>query len=85
MNNLSAARADAEAALDANPNAAAPWLLRARLALHGGESQQALAFHMYAQDYDETAVPTYYGFWSNPAILSHWNWAKLLARYHWIT
>src|SRR5205823_2941456 len=43
MNDLSAAQADAEAALDADPGATAPWLLRARLALHRGESRVALA------------------------------------------
>jgi prepilin-type N-terminal cleavage/methylation domain-containing protein/prepilin-type processing-associated H-X9-DG protein len=43
--------------------------------------QQALAFHMYAQDYDEIAVPTYYGMYSTPPILGHWSWSKLLVPY----
>jgi len=43
--------------------------------------QQALAFHMYAQDYDEQAVLTYYGMYGSPVSLGHWNWAKLLVPY----
>jgi tetratricopeptide (TPR) repeat protein len=43
LNNLPAAQADAEAALNADPNAATTWLLRARLLLHRGEAEEALA------------------------------------------
>jgi prepilin-type N-terminal cleavage/methylation domain-containing protein/prepilin-type processing-associated H-X9-DG protein len=48
--------------------------------------QQALAFHMYAQDYDETMVPLYgYGDWGacypNCPRLGHFPWNKLLIPY----
>jgi prepilin-type N-terminal cleavage/methylation domain-containing protein/prepilin-type processing-associated H-X9-DG protein len=51
--------------------------------------QQALAFFMYAQDYDETTVPVYWGFWGTPWCgypncpedLGHNNWPKLLFPY----
>jgi prepilin-type N-terminal cleavage/methylation domain-containing protein/prepilin-type processing-associated H-X9-DG protein len=45
--------------------------------------QQALAFHMYAQDYDETTVPYYYGDWL-PCCAKrggHYPWPKLLVPY----
>jgi prepilin-type N-terminal cleavage/methylation domain-containing protein/prepilin-type processing-associated H-X9-DG protein len=45
--------------------------------------QQALAYHMYAQDYDETTVPTYYGDWS-PCCADrggHYPWPKGLMPY----
>jgi tetratricopeptide (TPR) repeat protein len=43
MGNIRAAQADAEAALDADPNAPATWLLRARLAARSNETREALA------------------------------------------
>jgi prepilin-type N-terminal cleavage/methylation domain-containing protein/prepilin-type processing-associated H-X9-DG protein len=48
--------------------------------------QQALAFHMYAQDYDETMVPLYgYGDWAscypNCGQIGHYPWNKLLIPY----
>jgi prepilin-type N-terminal cleavage/methylation domain-containing protein/prepilin-type processing-associated H-X9-DG protein len=45
--------------------------------------QQALAFHMYAQDYDETTVMAYFGDWS-PCCADrggHYPWPKQLAPY----
>jgi tetratricopeptide (TPR) repeat protein len=43
MHDLPAAQADAEAALDADPYAVAAWLLKARLARHASDVEQALA------------------------------------------
>jgi prepilin-type N-terminal cleavage/methylation domain-containing protein/prepilin-type processing-associated H-X9-DG protein len=50
--------------------------------------QQALAFHMYAQDYDETTVPAYYGWWGmagcaypNCPKVGHFGWPTLLMPY----
>ena len=45
--------------------------------------QQALAFNMYVQDYDETTVQTYFGDWS-PCCADrggHYPWPKQLAPY----
>src|SRR5262249_4316911 len=44
--------------------------------------QQALAFHMYAQDYDERTVPIYYGIWyPQPQPQGHHAWPTLLLPY----
>jgi prepilin-type N-terminal cleavage/methylation domain-containing protein/prepilin-type processing-associated H-X9-DG protein len=47
--------------------------------------QQALAFHMYAQDYDETTVQTYFGDWGpcypNCPPTGHFAWPKQLMPY----
>jgi prepilin-type N-terminal cleavage/methylation domain-containing protein/prepilin-type processing-associated H-X9-DG protein len=47
--------------------------------------QQALAWYMYAQDYDETSVPLYYGEWGdcypNCPKTGHWPWMKQLIPY----
>src|SRR5205807_7375581 len=44
--------------------------------------QQALAIHMYAQDYDETFPMAYYGEWSTaPQPKGHFPWLKVLMPY----
>jgi prepilin-type N-terminal cleavage/methylation domain-containing protein/prepilin-type processing-associated H-X9-DG protein len=44
--------------------------------------QQALAIHMYAQDYDETLPLVYYGEWgTKPQPAGHFPWLKVLMPY----
>jgi prepilin-type N-terminal cleavage/methylation domain-containing protein len=44
--------------------------------------QQALAIHMYAQDYDETLPILYYGEWGvKPQPVGHYPWLKVLMPY----
>src|SRR5438876_843627 len=48
-------------------------------ACHSNAKQQALAIHMYAQDYDETFPMAYYGEWSTaPQPKGHFPWLKVL-------
>src|SRR5439155_9580175 len=50
-------------------------------ACHSNAKQQALAIHMYAQDYDETLPLIYYGEWNKGGPKGHYPWLKVLVPY----
>jgi prepilin-type N-terminal cleavage/methylation domain-containing protein len=50
-------------------------------ACHSNAKQQALAIHMYAQDYDETLPIIYYGEWNKGGPKGHYPWLKMLIPY----